>query len=177
LQRQVGVTAMMVTHDQVEALSIADRIIVMNRGRIEQIGTPSDVYERPKSLFVAKFLGDMNALPIVGAKGATVEAAGLALSLENTSQALPRKPQLCIRPAAVIVGAAAKAAPNSFAARVVHVAFLGDLIRLTLHLSENSGTTLQADVLRASLQDLPCVGDIVHAALPARHLLLLGGDV
>jgi hypothetical protein len=77
----------------------------------------------------------------------------------------------------VIVGAAAKAAPNSFAARVVHVAFLGDLIRLTLHLSENSGTTLQADVLRASLQDLPCVGDIVHAALPARHLLLLGGDV
>jgi iron(III) transport system ATP-binding protein len=177
LQRRVGVTAMMVTHDQVEALSIADRIVVMNRGRIEQIGAPSEVYEKPKSLFVAKFLGDMNTLPIVRATGATVETASLTLALENASHTLPEKPQLCIRPAAVIVGAAAKGAANSFTARVVQAAFLGDLIRLTLQPSENAGPTLQADLLRASLVDIPCVGDIVHAALPERHLLLLGSDV
>lgn len=177
LQRRVGVTAMMVTHDQVEALSIADRIIVMNRGRIEQIGAPSEVYEQPKSLFVAKFLGDMNALPIARARGATVEAAGLALGLETAPHTLPAKPLLCIRPAAVIVGAAAKGAANGFAARIVHASFMGDLIRLTLQPTENAGLTLQADVLRASLADMPCVGDLVQAALPERHLLVLGGDV
>lgn len=177
LQRRVGVTAMMVTHDQAEALSIADRIVVMNRGRIEQIGTPSEVYEQPKSLFVAKFLGDMNTLPIDRAMGAAVAAAGMTFALKSAPHALPEKPQICIRPAAVIVGAAAEAAANSFTARVVQTAFLGDLIRLTLQPTEKPCPNLQADLLRASLLDMPCVGDIVHAALPERHLLVLGGDV
>jgi len=177
LQKRVGVTAMMVTHDQVEALSIADRIIVMNRGRIEQAGTPAEVYERPATLFVAKFLGDMNALPISRADGVTIEAGGLTLILESALEALPENPHLCIRPAAVIVGEAAKDAVNAFAARVEHVTFLGDLIRLTLQPTAHSGPTLQADVLRASLLVPPRVGDIVEAALASRHLLLLGGDV
>jgi iron(III) transport system ATP-binding protein len=63
LIRQIGITALFVTHDQVEALSIADRVAVMNDGRIVQEGTPAEIYERPNSLFVARFLGAANVLP------------------------------------------------------------------------------------------------------------------
>ena len=177
LQRRVGVTALMVTHDQIEALSIADRIIVMNRGRIEQAGTPAEVYERPVNLFVAKFLGDMNALAITRSEGAEIEAGGLTLTLESAPEALPDQPHLCIRPAAVLVGDAAKDARNGFAARVTQVTFLGDLIRVTLQPTASSGPVVNADLLRASLPVIPRVGDTVEAAFPSRHLLLLGGDV
>ena len=63
LQRRVGVTTIMVTHDQEEALTIADRIVVMNHGVIEQVGTPVEVYRRPASAFVADFIGVMNFVP------------------------------------------------------------------------------------------------------------------
>ncbi len=62
LQRKLGVTTIMVTHDQEEALSMADRIVVMNHGVIEQIGTPTDIYREPETLFVADFIGEMNKL-------------------------------------------------------------------------------------------------------------------
>ncbi|MFS8665329.1 MAG: ABC transporter ATP-binding protein [Limnochordales bacterium] len=60
IQRQVGITAIFVTHDQEEALTLADRIAIMNQGQVEQVGTPADVYERPRTAFVAGFLGDAN---------------------------------------------------------------------------------------------------------------------
>ncbi|PHQ69965.1 MAG: putative 2-aminoethylphosphonate ABC transporter ATP-binding protein [Sneathiella sp.] len=62
LQRKLGITTVMVTHDQEEALSMADRIVVMNHGVIEQIGTPTDIYRHPATLFVADFIGEMNQL-------------------------------------------------------------------------------------------------------------------
>ncbi len=63
LIRQIGITAVFVTHDQVEALSLADRVAVMEQGRIVQEGTPAEIYERPRNLFVARFLGAANVLP------------------------------------------------------------------------------------------------------------------
>jgi spermidine/putrescine transport system ATP-binding protein len=60
LQRKLGITFLFVTHDQEEALSMSDRIVVMNKGNIEQIGTPKEIYEEPKSLFVAQFIGEAN---------------------------------------------------------------------------------------------------------------------
>jgi putative spermidine/putrescine transport system ATP-binding protein len=63
LQRSLAITTLFVTHDQVEALAMCDRIAVMNRGRIEQVGTPNDVYERPATRFVASFVGSVNVLP------------------------------------------------------------------------------------------------------------------
>jgi iron(III) transport system ATP-binding protein len=63
LQQKVGVTTIMVTHDQEEALSVADRIVVMNHGAIEQVGTPLQVYREPASPFVADFVGKVNVLP------------------------------------------------------------------------------------------------------------------
>ena len=65
LQRRLGVTTIMVTHDQEEALSMADRVVVMNHGVIEQVGTPLEVYEQPATPFVADFLGKVNVLQAV----------------------------------------------------------------------------------------------------------------
>ncbi len=65
LQKQLGITFILVTHDQEEALSVADRVIVMNHGEIEQIGTPRDVYENPINLFVAKFIGEINVFDAI----------------------------------------------------------------------------------------------------------------
>jgi iron(III) transport system ATP-binding protein len=63
LQRKTGITSIFVTHDQAESMSLADRIIVMNKGRIEQIGTPHEIYEQPRSHFVSEFVGSINMLP------------------------------------------------------------------------------------------------------------------
>ena len=65
LQRKLGVTTVMVTHDQEEALAMADRIVVMNHGVIEQVGTPTEIYREPKTLFVADFIGEMNQIAAV----------------------------------------------------------------------------------------------------------------
>ncbi|MFH6786818.1 MULTISPECIES: ABC transporter ATP-binding protein [Methylobacterium] len=78
IQRNLGTTTILVTHDQTEALSLSDRIVVMSKGRIEQIGTPQDTYERPASAFVAQFLGKTNdfAARVEGASPARIVAGG-----------------------------------------------------------------------------------------------------
>ena len=83
LQRRIGVTAMYVTHDQVEAMTMADRIVVLNGGRVEQIGTPSEIYHRPASTFVASFMGapPMNLMPADYNGNGTVQVAGMDLKV------------------------------------------------------------------------------------------------
>ncbi len=73
LQRKLGVTTVMVTHDQEEALAMADRIVVMNHGVIEQVGTPTEIYREPKTLFVADFIGEMNQIPAIAGKSERVK--------------------------------------------------------------------------------------------------------
>jgi iron(III) transport system ATP-binding protein len=82
LQRRFGLTAVYVTHDQEEALAVSDRIVVMDHGRIAQIGTPHEVYDRPNSRFVADFIGDANLIEGAVA-GGTFRAADLALPMEG----------------------------------------------------------------------------------------------
>ena len=79
LQRQLGVTTIMVTHDQEEALSVADRIVVMNHGVIEQVGTPLEVYSEPASVFVADFIGKVNRLTAVAESGGMLRCGPLSL--------------------------------------------------------------------------------------------------
>src|SRR3989454_8998170 len=74
-------TSVYVTHDQVEAMTMADRIVIMNTGRIEQIGTPEEVYERPNSVFVARFIGGSNVLKVRHLAGNTVEIGGHKLAI------------------------------------------------------------------------------------------------
>src|SRR5436305_1752269 len=91
-------TSIYVTHDQVEAMTMADRIVVMNGGRIEQIGTPEDVYDRPGSRFVARFIGASNVLDGTHLQGNRVEVAGHVLSVEHGEFAGAGKPMsVCVK--------------------------------------------------------------------------------
>ncbi|WP_457770820.1 ABC transporter ATP-binding protein [Phycobium rhodophyticola] len=80
IQRETGTTFVFVTHDQEEALAMSDRIAVMRQGHLEQVGTPSDIYDRPASAFVAEFIGDSNLLPVTpGTKGTLCLSGGVTL--------------------------------------------------------------------------------------------------
>ena len=79
LQRQLGITTVMVTHDQEEALSMADRIVVMNHGVIEQVGSPTEIYREPKTLFVADFIGETNKIDAVSAGPDSLAFGGMTL--------------------------------------------------------------------------------------------------
>jgi iron(III) transport system ATP-binding protein len=91
-------TSIYVTHDQVEAMTMADRIVVMNAGRIEQIGTPEEVYDRPHSRFVARFIGGSNVLDGTHANGKQVIVAGHALAVDQGEFAGPGRPMsICVK--------------------------------------------------------------------------------
>ena len=79
LQKEVGITSLFVTHDQEEAMTIADRIAVMNKGRIDQIGTPAEIYDHPRTRFVADFIGTSNLIDGRVAGGRFVSKSGLEL--------------------------------------------------------------------------------------------------
>ncbi|AUH51683.1 putative 2-aminoethylphosphonate ABC transporter ATP-binding protein [Chromobacterium sp. ATCC 53434] len=170
LQRRLGVTTLMVTHDQEEALAIADRVVVMNAGRIEQVGTPSEIYRRPASRFVAEFVGDANWLPAtrLGAREAGI--GGCVLGLE---QDLPDCGALTLflRPEDIIVKPRWEPAPNTLLARVEDVAFGGAMTDVRLRPEGMPGVTLRAEVCPSMLNRQPLLpGEIVPVELPAALL-------
>ena len=102
LQRKLGVTTIMVTHDQEEALSMADRIVVMNHGVIEQVGTPTEVYRHPNTLFVADFIGETNQFPARMLRNDTVGLAGTELACASCEVAAGSDVTAVIRPVDII---------------------------------------------------------------------------
>ena len=115
IQRRVGTTFVHVTHDQEEAMAIADRIVVMNAGRIEDVGAPRDVYLRPSSLFTASFMGEVNRIPVDGN-----DSALGPLDLSNAGKRV-----LCLRPEAIGTEGALRLGP----AQVVDASFFGTHVR------------------------------------------------
>lgn len=135
LHRSLGVTVIYVTHDQSEALAMSDRIALMNYGRIEQIGTPTDLYENPKNKFVADFVGDTNL--IVDAEITFEESgrlclktpAGLSLSLIKTSSVNSKKVNLAIRPERIRFASATNRMRNVYSGVVEEKVYLGNVIK------------------------------------------------
>ncbi len=133
LQRTIGVTTIMVTHDQNEALAIADRIVVMNHGKVEQIGTPEDVFKNPASPFVAGFLGDMNFIPAVVSNKEVVAGAGMRFTAPKLgAYSDGSEVRLCIRPADIMVGPQAVELPNTLDARVDAISFRGNFYYIVM---------------------------------------------
>jgi ABC-type Fe3+/spermidine/putrescine transport system ATPase subunit len=135
LIRQIGVTALFVTHDQVEALSLADRVAVMDQGRIVQEGAPADIYERPKSLFVARFLGAANVLAgrveerdCQGRVRIALDGGGHRLTL--VAQHRPgARVDVVLRPEDLMLSALAPADErNAISGRIVALAFQGSSV-------------------------------------------------
>ena len=129
LQRQVGVTTIMVTHDQEEALSMADRIVVMNHGVIEQVGTPMDIYERPATPFVADFVGKVNVLQGYALGGNLFRVGDMDLQCDACDNGFEpgEAVNLYLRPEDRMVENLAHDTPNRLSALVTKVEFLGGL--------------------------------------------------
>lgn len=120
LQQKLGVTTVMVTHDQEEALSVADRIVVMNHGVIEQVGTPMDIYREPATPFVADFVGKVNVLP-ARVRGGTLQLGTLALP----AQGADREVRVYLRPEDVLARPIEAGDPHAFEATIEKIEFLG----------------------------------------------------
>ena len=151
LQRRLGVTTLMVTHDQEEALTMADRILVMDRGTIVQDGGPQEIYRKPATPFVAGFIGAMNFFPDAVKESADLYRAGpLRLRVGNGGGALPTgtRVTMAIRPEDILLERAPETEANTLAGRVHAVEFRGALFRVTLQVSDHAGTLplLQADL-------------------------------
>jgi spermidine/putrescine transport system ATP-binding protein len=138
LQRQVGVTFIYVTHDQTEALAMSDRIAVMRQGCIEQIATPDEVYRRPATSFVARFIGKTNLLHCVTEGDGQVTSGSLVISLPSTPP--DGAFVLSVRPEAIGLARVANGRPNTFSGKVAEVLFLGHEQEVLVDLGGNQLT-------------------------------------
>ena len=178
LQQQLGITTIYVTHDQEEALSLSDRVAVMKDGRVLQVGAPKELYERPRTRFVADFVGTNNLVP-----GRVSERAGAELVVDTAVgrlRAVPSGPVsdrcvLAIRPENVAISAGA--APNGgnvVAGRVSFVAYLGSALRYDVEAGQ--GQVLKADVRDPWHHEPLAIGREVVVSFPASVTLAVAPD-
>jgi len=140
------VTTIMVTHDQEEALTMADRIVVMNQGVIEQVGTPLEIYREPASPFVADFIGVMNFVAGTVVRDGAVKLGRAELSCEVDGLAAGTQVTMAIRPEDIVVHEGRSTEPNAFTVRVEALAFLGSFFRADLASDAADGVLLRADL-------------------------------
>ena len=172
LQRRLGVTTIMVTHDQEEALAMADRIVVMNQGVIEQIGTPSDIYRKPATAFVADFVGSMTFLDanISGANKLRLGAIDLACG-DTTRFLKGDAVRVGFRPEEIQVRNIAPAAANRVVTHVTSLDFLGSFCRAKLKPEAVPNLVILADFSANLMRDLSVVeGQQLTIALPPESL-------
>jgi putative spermidine/putrescine transport system ATP-binding protein len=159
LQRQLGLTTVMVTHDQEEALTMADRLVVMSEGRIRQIGTQQDLYERPAEKFVADFVGRSTFIDgRMDGPGRFVSAGGLVVACEGTGTG---SASLALRPERLaLVTAAVSGVDNSFPGAVEFISYLGSQVDLHVRLSPKERVIVQ--IQNRPEQPLPVIGEAVR---------------
>jgi len=173
IQQKLGITTVFVTHDQEEALSISDRIVVMHEGRADQIGSPFDIYNRPASRFVASFVGTLNMLEAsVSEPGKnSIDLDGRTITVQEKLDHHPKgKPlTLALRPEAVSLEAR-KSHDTSLDATIEDVHFLGSVIRTRVALGKNR---LSFDTFNDPTQPPPQRGDKVTVHFASHDLLVL----
>ena len=176
LQQRLGVTTIMVTHDQEEALSMADQIVVMSRGRIEQVGTPQQIYREPATAFVADFVGKVNVITAVAQGDGRLRVGDLLLEGAAGSEGLAPGTQvrLYLRPEDVMVNGAAGDHPNVAPAKVQKIEFLGAFCLVTVTLVAAPAQPLVANLSRHSLDAMAlAVGMPLRVGLPCECMRLL----
>ena len=173
LQRELNITTVFVTHDQEEALSISDRIVVLNEGRVEQTGAPSDIYNFPRTRFVASFIGTLNQLngEILNTTQGKIRVGGQLLVTSHSLGDL-RNGQECtvaVRPEAIAMEPP-QAGKNSVQTVVDEVSFLGSIVRIRTRLGSE---TISLDVFNDPNQKLPQRGETVSLSFSHENLLAL----
>jgi spermidine/putrescine ABC transporter ATP-binding subunit len=152
IQRQVGITFIYVTHDQEEALTMSDRVAVMNGGRIEQCASPQEVYRQPASAFVADFVGEANLMPcrVDAVEGATLRLANsagesfVARARDGHDIVKGAQVTLVVRPENIVLDANPGADFNGVRATVNEVAFSGATVAISASLADGSTLTISA---------------------------------
>src|SRR5690606_1975113 len=166
---ELKATMIYVTHDQLEAMTLADRIVLLNAGRIEQAGKPTELYRRPATRFVAEFIGSpkMNILPVTVEAGQVSLPSGDTLSVptQHTGAA-----DLGIRPESIALASAEES--DALRARVLHVEELGE--SRIIHASLGDSATLA--VRHPSDAPAPAKGDEIRLRIDVGHLHMFGQD-
>ncbi len=174
IQRELGITAIFVTHDQEEALSISDRIVVMNGGIAEQVGSPFEIYNRPTTKFVANFVGTLNTFDarVDDAEKGIVTLAGVPVTLPEGGLATAKGANiaLALRPEAVQLGRG-DTHDVVLPAVVEAVHFMGSVIRLRVNAG---GARVSLDTFNRADTPPPAVGDATEISLSARDMIVLG---
>jgi len=142
LQEEVGITFMYVTHDQEEALTMSDRLAVMSNGRIEQIGSPAEVYEEPSTAYVADFLGVSNLMPAMGEGGGRVRLGDFRFTATRGDLDARGPVRIVIRPERVALEDQGAPGDNRIPGMVERVLYVGSVLQVLVHLAH--GETLQA---------------------------------
>ncbi len=161
LQRELGVTTIFVTHDQIEAMTMGDRIAVMNQGTLEQMGTPSELYYKPTNMFVARFIGSppmnmLNGTLNVHGDKAIIQFDSFDFALphsivEKLTTTLPSKVTLGVRPEKTLISHRAQA--NFFPARVLHIELVGKEFNIYLESDDYSLISIQSAVQGLNVGD------------------------
>lgn len=162
LQKDIGITALFVTHDQEEALSVADRVGVMRSGKLEQIGTPQEIYNSPSNEFVANFIGLANRLP-AATSGDTAQVLGFTVPLLPQSAA--GEVTLLVRPERLQVSSADSTTTAAQRGRITSASFLG--AHTELHIQLESGQSVFARVAAHEANRFTA-GDVVGVT-PDKH--------
>jgi iron(III) transport system ATP-binding protein len=184
LQRRLGVTTVMVTHDQEEALTMADRIVVMNQGVIEQVGTPTQIYREPDTLFVADFIGAMNQVEghIIGDN--SVSIGELSFTSRNHGLANGSPVVAAIRPEDIVpqgmgdYSSSDSDAENNLEMEIEDMEFLGSFWRVSLKNSALGTALMMADMSINAIRSLDVkTGSTIRVKLPADRLWIFPPSV
>jgi putative spermidine/putrescine transport system ATP-binding protein len=174
IQRKLGITTVYVTHDQEEALSLSDRVVVMSEGRIEQVGTPFEIYNFPTTAFVASFVGTLNVLPglVRDAGRGELSIAGQAVRLGHSFEGSSgREIKVALRPEMVSLGAID--GQNQLTGKVTDVSFLGSIVRMRIGLENEGGPVVVLDEFNEPTLKLPALGDTATVSFPQDGPLVL----
>jgi ABC-type Fe3+/spermidine/putrescine transport system ATPase subunit len=175
---ETRLTTIYVTHDQKEALSLADRMAVMDRGRVVQVGRPRDLYLRPRNRFVAGFLGEANMLPgrvrqVSGERVAVDTELGILEGAATTDGLAAGSAVLCcIRPESIQLAPTSGAAANHFRAALERDLFFGEVRHVWL----KAGRTTLLGYSRPSTPDSLPIGSEVHCAVERANVIVLPAD-
>lgn len=164
IQQELGITTIYVTHDQEEALSLSDRIVVMSAGKMEQVGTPFEIYNFPRTQFVASFVGTLNQLHcnvIDAAQGLLSHDGQQLTTTSKVEVANGSKVRVLLRPEELHFGR--HEGENQLTGRVEAVTFLGSLVRVEINLGD---ATVTLDALNERRLELPHVGDSQTVSFP-----------
>ena len=173
IQRQLGITTVYVTHDQEEALSMSDRVVVMSEGRMEQVGTPFEIYNFPSTAFVASFVGTLNVLAgvVTDAANGQLTLSGQPVRIGRSFEGnLGREVTVALRPEMVSLGTEGGA--NRLTGKVTDVSFLGSIVRLRVRLGD-AGPVVVLDEFNEPTLKLPELEETVTITFPEDGPLVL----